>query len=227
MKLTNEGIAVLERDTHISKWVEEHRRLDFDYNMLPRILPHIRKGSVIIDVGAYIGDTTEGLRSKGVVHAFEPNPESFECLKYNMNGKDVVCRNIALSDHVHGYSVSIPNENIGMATIKKESQKHSCEGITTTIDNYCDDYGIIPNVIKIDAEGYEVKILVGGFETIANNKPLLILEVNESALIAHGTSREELFDYLDSIGYIYQDIYGEPLENLHTQFDIICHGKNN
>lgn len=221
MKITKEGIAVLERDSHISKWVEEHKRLDFDHNMLPRILPHIKEGSVILDVGAYIGDTTEALRSKGVVHAFEPNPESFECLKYNMQGKDVVCRNIALSDHVHGYSVVVPNDNIGMATIEYKG-----EFITTTIDNYCTDYGIIPDVFKIDAEGYELKILKGGAKTIKKYKPLLILEVNESALIAHGTSRKELFDYLDSIGYIYSDIYGEPLGNLHTQFDIICYGKN-
>ena len=194
--------------------------------MLPRILPHIKQGSVILDVGAYIGDTTEALRSKGIVHAFEPNLESFECLKYNMQGKDVICRNIALSDHIHGYSVVIPNENFGMATVKQEAETNSCEGITTTIDNYCSDYGINPNVIKIDAEGYELKILVGGFETIAKHKPVLILEVNESALIAHGTSRAELFEYLDKIGYIYSDIYGEPLESLHTQFDIICYGKN-
>jgi len=227
MKITKEGIAVIERDTHISKWIEEHGRLDFDHNMLPRILPHIKQGSVIIDVGAYIGDTTEALRSKGIVHAFEPNPEAFECLKYNMQGKDVVCRNIALSDHVHGYSVVIPNENFGMATIQFETQKASCEGITNTIDQYCLDYGIIPNVCKIDAEGYELKILVGGFETIAKHKPILILEVNEPALIAHGTSRAELFEYLDKIGYIYSDIYGEPLEKLHTQFDIICYAKSN
>jgi len=222
MKLTKEGIAVLESDSHISKWVEEHERLDFDHNMLPRILPHIKEGSVIIDVGAYIGDTTEALRKKGVVHAFEPNPEAFECLKYNMQGKDVVCRNIALSDHVHGYSVVIPNDNFGMATIDDKG-----ETVTTTLDNYCKDYGIIPNVIKIDAEGYELKILVGAFEIISKHKPILILEVNESALIAHGTSRIELFEYLDKIGYIYSDIYGEPLEKLHTQFDIICYAKSN
>lgn len=221
MKITKEGVGVLENDTHISKWIEEHGRLDFDHNMLPRILPHIKQGSVIIDVGAYIGDTTEALRSKGIVHAFEPNPDSFECLKYNMQGKDVVCRNIALSDHIHSYSVVIPNENFGMATIEDKG-----EFVTTTLDNYCSDYGIIPNVLKIDAEGMELRILVGGFETISKHKPILILEVNESALIAHGTSRSELFEYLDKIGYIYSDIYGEPLESLHTQFDIICYGKN-
>jgi len=225
MKLTKEGIAVLENDSHISKWVEDEGRLDHDQNALPRILPHIKQGSVIFDIGAFIGDHTIAYARKGIVHAFEPNPDVFECLKYNMQKKDVVCRCIALSDKVHNYSVIVPIANIGMTTI--ESKSDSKGMTTTTIDIYCKDMGVIPDFIKIDAEGYELKILVGGFETITKHKPILVLEVNEYALIAHGTSRTELFEYLDKIGYIYSDIYGEPLENLHTQFDIICYAKSN
>lgn len=224
MKITKEGIAVLERDSHISKWVEEEGRLDHDQNALPKILVHINEGDVIFDIGAFIGDHTIAYSRKGQVHAFEPNPDVFECLKYNMQNKDVVCRCIALSDKVHSYSVIVPIANIGMATIEDKPDDY---GMTsTTIDNYCKDYGIIPNFIKIDAEGFELRILKGGEETIKKTKPKLVLEVNEYALIQQGASRKELFDYLDSIGYIYSDIYGEPLENLHTQFDIICYGKN-
>ena len=30
MQIIENNIAVIERDTHISKWVKEHKRLDFD-----------------------------------------------------------------------------------------------------------------------------------------------------------------------------------------------------
>ena len=30
MKLTKEGWAIVDRDTHMGRWVEEHGRLDFD-----------------------------------------------------------------------------------------------------------------------------------------------------------------------------------------------------
>lgn len=222
MKITKEGIAVLENDSHISKWVEEEGRLDHDQNALPRILPHIKQGSVIFDIGAFIGDHTIAYAQKGQVHAFEPNDSAFECLQYNMNGENAVCRNIALSDIVHKYQMVEPNDNIGMASVKSTGIL-----LTSTIDIYCKDYGIMPDFIKIDAEGYELKILKGGEETIKTNKPVLILEVNEYALTQAGTSRSELFEYLDKLGYIYSDIYGEQLENLHKQFDIICYGKNN
>ena len=222
MKLTKEGIAVIENDTHISKWIEQHGRLDFDHNMLPQILPHIKERAVILDIGAYIGDTTEALRTKGIVHAFEPNPQAYECLVYNMKDTGVICRNIALSDSVYAYEVVEPNENFGMATIQKGKGK----AMTSTIDSYCSDFGVIPTFLKADCEGMELRLLKGGYETISKYKPVMVLEVNESALEAHGTSRKELLDYLTEIGYIYQDIYGQPVETLHSQFDIICYGKN-
>lgn len=225
MKITKQGIAVLENDSHISKWVEEEGRLDHDQNALPRILPHIKQGSVIFDIGAFIGDHTIAYERKGRVHAFEPNKEAFECIKYNMRGKNAVSHCIAFSDKVHGYDI-IKSDNAGMAQISNKETSNSTQR-TSTIDIYCKDLGVIPDFIKIDAEGYELKILKGGEKTIKTNKPVLVLEVNEYALEQAGTSRKELFEYLDSIGYIYSDIYGEPLETLHTQFDIICYAKNN
>jgi hypothetical protein len=49
------GIALLEHDTHLSKWVVEHNRLDFDQNVLPFVLPHIKEGDVVLDAGANLG----------------------------------------------------------------------------------------------------------------------------------------------------------------------------
>lgn len=47
----------------------------------------IKPGDTVIDVGAYTGDTAIPMAvaagKEGFVHAFEPNPESFEVLLYN------------------------------------------------------------------------------------------------------------------------------------------------
>lgn len=225
IKYLDNGIAVLENDSHISKWVEEHNSLIHNPSLFKIVKKVIHSSSNVIEVGACIGDNTEFLTqiTKMPIHSFEPHKGSYKCLAHNMKNKNVVCRNIALSDHVHSYEVFEPNDNIGMASINSGVG----ESNTTTLDIYCQDNGVVPDFILCDAEGYELKILVGAFETLSKHKPILILEVNESALIAHGTSRIELFEYLDKIGYIYSDIYGEPLEKLHTQFDIICYAKSN
>ena len=38
MKLTKQGIAIIEEDTHICKWEKEAGRLDHDQNMMPLIV---------------------------------------------------------------------------------------------------------------------------------------------------------------------------------------------
>ena len=58
MKITKEGIAILENDTHISKWVEESGKLDHDQNDIPLILKYINEGDTVVDCGAFIGDHT-------------------------------------------------------------------------------------------------------------------------------------------------------------------------
>lgn len=221
MKITKEGFAVLANDSHISKWVEQSGRLDHDENAVPVICSHIKKGDIVFDLGAFIGDHAIAYARAGAkVMAFEPNPIAFECLEYNMqNIHNVFSAMLAFSDKEARYSVVLPNDNIGMATIVVDEYSATK---TTTIDQYCKEWEIYPDFIKIDCEGKEVDILKGARGVINTHCPKLVIEVNESALLQHGTSREELFKLLDDYGYVYADIYGKNLENLHTQFDIIC-----
>jgi len=52
---TKEGWAILENDTHIGLWVQQNKRLDFDQNSLPVVLPYIKAGDTVVDIGANIG----------------------------------------------------------------------------------------------------------------------------------------------------------------------------
>lgn len=218
MQLTKENIAIIEGDTHISKWVEESGRLDHDQNMLPKVLLHIEKGDTVFDIGAYIGDHTIAYVNKGaIVHAFEPNPRAYECLRYNMEGTGCVYKCIAFSDKKEQYDIEEPNYNFGMTTLKSGGNFS-----TITLDEYCNDYGVAPDFIKIDAEGMEMKILLGAEKTIAKHKPKMLIEINEGALIQKGTSRKELLAHINNLGYTCHDVYGESLDKLTIQFDIIC-----
>lgn len=212
-------IALIKGDSHISHWVKESGKLDHDDNALPIIMREIKAGSIVFDLGAYCGDHSIRYANKAHVIAFEPNPTAYECLVHNMKNKGVTCHNFAISDKVEKYDVIMPNENYGMAYIEaNENGKYTSQ----TIDGYVKEYGVVPDFIKADIEGNEVKMLLGAVETIKKHHPKLVLEVNEGALERAGTSRKELFDLLDSYGYIYRDLYNKPLSSLSIQFDIIC-----
>src|SRR4029077_13160541 len=97
------GIWVLADDKIISEQVVTSGRLDFD-PILPHILPLIRPGDTVVDVGAFIGDHTlafsKQVGGEGVVYAFEPNPIAFKCLHHNMGTcGNVIMRNMGLTDN--------------------------------------------------------------------------------------------------------------------------------
>lgn len=210
------GIAVIEFDECISKWVEETGELAHDMNALPRILPHIKEGDTVIDVGSFIGDHTIAYaRIASKVIAFEPNPEAFECLEYNLRTfSNVEFRNEGLSDSIGHIKLTDVPTNAGMTYAQKSKKGIKC----ITIDSMGLDK---LDFIKIDAEGFEHKILKGAEETIKKFKPIMIIEINNHALLRNGTSDNDVFIYLNELGYDYKNIY--PGQTLYEdQLDLIC-----
>ena len=53
-------------------------------------------------------------------------------------------------------------------------------------------------LIKIDVEGHEKNVIQGGIETVKNNKPVLLVEIEERHT---KTSITEIITFINSIGY--------------------------
>jgi FkbM family methyltransferase len=65
---------------------------------------------------------------------------------------------------------------------------------TLTLDCLEEVYYKIPDFIKIDCEGFEVKILKGATHILNQNNSVFFVECNDAALEAAGNTRNELFD---------------------------------
>jgi FkbM family methyltransferase len=218
MKITKHGFAVLENDQWISRWAEEEGRLDHDQNMLPLILKHIYRGDTVVDVGAFIGDHTiaysEKVGTRGKVIAFEPNPDAFECLKFNMQKcENVVSRNEAAG--LSGKVVLIKHpENIGMTYVENSDKGFKTVSIDSLNLDKC-------NFIKIDVEGFELNVLKGAEQTLKRFKPALLIEINTFALARNNVTNQDVFDYLTELGYSYRNIYTQQ-GILNEQLDLLC-----
>lgn len=225
MKITKEGFAIVETDSHIGKWVEESGRLDHDQNVLPQILPFIPEGGIVIDIGANIGSHTIAYAKKvgltGNVFAYEPNPEAFKCLVYNM--KELV--NVfefpfAIGNTIGSIDVIQENENLGMAYVKESKNGIA---IITTLDKEMKDIQKV-DFIKIDVEGFEIDVLKGARETILKFNPVMLIEVNEGCLARRGYTKHDLFKEVESLDYTFRNVYKEQgFED--NQFDILCFTK--
>lgn len=218
MKITNKGIAIIEADTHICKWIEENGRLDHDQNMLPQLDNYIKEGDTVVDIGAYVGDHTIYYANKvgetGKVLAFEPNKDAFECLNHNLtNHKNTQCYYLAVGEKVGKISIDDSCVNKGMAYATQGSEVDVITLDLISLDRL--------DFLKIDCEGFELQVLRGGKRTIEHFMPIMLIEINDATLNRYGINRKEIFDLLTDYGYIYKNVYkGQTLRD--SQLDIIC-----
>ncbi len=80
----------------------------------------------------------------------------------------------------------------------------------TTGDDLCASLNFEPDIIKIDVEGHEVKVLQGLKQTLQRNRPLLFLEVHATRIEEEGNTLEELVQLLAPLGYQAKRVDNEP-----------------
>jgi len=135
-----------------------------------------RHEDIVFDVGAHMGFfTLKVAKQVKEVIAFEPDPQNFKFLLSNIKYNDlsnVKPFNQALGDkdcdvflkRGYGYGRTRTTESNTGYNVKMK-----------TLDTVVKELGIIPDVIKIDVEGSEIKVLDGAKSTLTRYKPQLII----------------------------------------------------
>ncbi len=220
MKILPNGIAVIENDLWISRWVEESGRLDHDQNLLPVILPYLKNGDYVVDGGAFIGDHTkaylEAVGPTGKVFAFEPNPEAFKCLKHNCPEALLFNCGLFVVSHNSILELNRSGANEGATRLVVPSDKLG------NVQALRLDSVAWPRLdfIKLDIEGMEMAALMGGENIIKQFKPIILLEINRHALELNGYKPKELIEYVENMGYRKKKVYeSDSLEA--DQFDLL------
>lgn len=170
-----------DADTYFERVFEEQGFVGFQQDRLEAALQHHRenRGPNIraLDIGAHTGMWTRRLAEVFIdVIAFEPNEETFACLRANVGHlPNVTLVNAALGDEecLVMMDRSYGESNTGGYFV----QKNGAGNIRmTTLDRY-----LMPPVpvsfIKIDVEGAEPLVVRGGAETISASRPTIIMEL--------------------------------------------------
>lgn len=148
------------------------------------LIRNLKRGDVFLDIGANVGFYTllcDALGAKP--YAFEPSPETFAILTKNAPANAVLI-NEALMD-TEG-NIAFTDKGVASGTntaIVNGTQDTLIEVGATTLDAYCNEYGVQPTHLKIDVEGAEASVLVGGEKTIATYRPVLIVETENAQVI--------------------------------------------
>lgn len=187
-----------------------------------------KQDSVVLDVGANIGLTA--LLFGDIAHkvyAFEPSPSTFNFLETNIKQskkRNIELYNFGLGDSSFETTLSFPACFSAGAFISSQCEKFSDyinENVRIqTIDAFVNDHQIDKiNLIKLDVEGFETKVLAGAEKTLKTLKPVVILEMNHFCLSV--MQRICIPDFLDSLRNIFPillayDEGSQTYNNLHN-----------
>lgn len=119
--------------------------------------------AVIFDAGANVGIASVffALTYPGAtVHAFEPNPRSFEKLKRNVDGLNVVCHQVALSNTSGSATLHVGRSHLG-ASLKARPNANACITVPTlSFVDACNMTGTqTVDLLKFDIEGAEDDVI--------------------------------------------------------------------
>jgi hypothetical protein len=89
------------------------------------------------------------------------------------------------------YIIKIREKNI---TIKKKIE-------SITVDYFCKENKIKPDLIKVDIEGGEIKMLEGATEVIKKFKPIIFLSYHPIHIEELGFTRKKIFQLLEKFNY--------------------------
>lgn len=174
-----------------------HRNAEYEERFHKALESAIHPGDVVWDVGANEGLFTEifcrWVGPKGHVVAFEPNPEPLAEARRRIGDCSwLSLENVALGDRDE-MSTLIVQENhsrSGHIYSDVEADLAPQSGIPIRIntgDTVCRRTGCVPNVIKIDVEGFEEEVLKGLNESLSSpSLRAVLIEVHFAQLQSRG-----------------------------------------
>lgn len=176
----------------------------------------------VFDIGAHIGLVTMPMSSVlapgGTVHAFEPADANHRLLIDHLAKNGIA--NVAVTKVLIGATAATAvrfyeqAEATGVNSIVRRNDNPDYRETRcpqTTLDEFCRERGLTPEVIKIDVEGAEIDVLTGGAETLRRTRPEIFLSVHPGHLKALGRSCEELARLIADLGYDCRDMAGRPV----------------
>lgn len=169
-------------DIASSNWIRSFYSVGSEWNQIWSFYKeHTSRSGIVFDVGANKAPMSMRFSpNSSKVFSFEPNPYLKDIFLSNTSHlKNVELHQIAFSDREGNQEFYIDSITTGGSSLAFSSSIHEKTPVkveVTTIDKFCEERNVTPNFIKIDAEGFDQSVIIGGMKTISSAKPSLIFE---------------------------------------------------
>jgi FkbM family methyltransferase len=182
---------VIKNDVRFSKWKHHKEMLD-DPNMY--LIPGFEPEKMIFDIGSQYGDWAILWARKFdvTVYAFEPLRQNIDEMENDIRLNKME-RVIYPIKTLIGDGTPVDYKTDGNMAVYAKTGEFNYN--TRSIDDFVGIYKEIPDLMKIDVEGFEYDVLVGAIRTIGIYHPKIILETHSSEL------REKCDEFLKNLDY--------------------------
>lgn len=192
--------------------------------LLRKILPTLRKGGVIFDVGANIGEWSKyslSIDPNLSFHLFEPSKVTFERLSDYSWPENVKLNNFGLGEKKELLEMNIVDLASGMNSLHK---RHGVVNATATaveqveintLDEYCEKNKIDKiDFLKVDVEGHELAVLNGAQKMLKSQSIDLIQFEYGGCNLDARVYLLDIWQYLEDCGYHIAKIYPKSVHKL-------------
>ena len=194
-------------------------------SILPRICSFLKENQgylTMIEIGANIGDTVSLITDKtsGEFLLIEPSDKFFPLLlKNTLKIANTHCEKIIIDETV---SFSDSRLVTYSGTARVSAEKTDSKGLDKiSLDNFVEKFPAFlrTNMLKIDTDGYDYKVLRSAARLLDSAKPALFFELSPLHLSYYGEEPFSIFDFLSAKGYekvLFYDNTGYPLIFIKT-----------
>jgi FkbM family methyltransferase len=192
----------------------------------------VQPGATVLDIGANIGAHTLGLArsvgASGCVHAFEPTDFAVAKLRRNLALNPELEKRVRVHQTMLAAYPSAPIQQeiysswplSGGADVHPKHRGRlstTNHARTDTLDAFAEREGISRvDLIKIDVDGHEYPVLLGGSNLLNRCQPVIVMEVSPYVHEEEGSSFPHLISLLRDHGYSLVD---EGLRQLPLEAD--------
>lgn len=167
--------------------------------LIPTLCP---KNGTFVDIGAHIGSILSAVHHHAPdakIIAFEADPSKIKHLKSRYPYCELFDVALGEREGTAEFQINTSASGYNSLVIEKGKSLPSISVRVTALDDLLGDRAV--DLMKIDVEGAELGVLIGGEKLIQNNKPTIMFESTGVGVNALGYSAQLLWQWLTDRGY--------------------------
>jgi FkbM family methyltransferase len=193
---------------------------------LESILNGLAPGQCALDIGANVGLLSvlmaQCVAPTGRVYAFEPVVEAYECLQENarLNAVATIIEPLHLAVGCEPQTLEMfinesPPDTMHSAVPPADGKGSRRQVQAVSVDSFCKERGLLPDVVKVDVEGFEPLVLEGARQTIARASAMtLFVELHPWAWPKINYDETRFRTLIGELGLRMNQLNDQPLGNL-------------